>query len=95
MSGAGNLIDGFGLAPGTVVALCGSGGKTTLMYRLATEAVGRGWKVLCSSTVAGQMAPAARWFLYCTKATTAERRHAAGRLAELLGETPFPVLVAD
>jgi probable selenium-dependent hydroxylase accessory protein YqeC len=59
MSGAGNLIDRFGLAPNTVVAICGSGGKTTLMYRLASEAVGRGWKVLCSSTVAGQMAPAA------------------------------------
>jgi probable selenium-dependent hydroxylase accessory protein YqeC len=57
MSEAGNLIGRFGLDPGTVVAICGSGGKTTLMYRLASEAMGRGWKVLCSSTVAAQMAP--------------------------------------
>ncbi|MFQ5893569.1 MAG: selenium cofactor biosynthesis protein YqeC [Nitrospinota bacterium] len=59
MEGAGNLIDRLGITLGSVVALCGSGGKTTFLYRMATAAADRGWNVLCSSTVAAQMAPAA------------------------------------
>ena len=95
MRKAGSLIDRFGITLGSVVAICGSGGKSTLLYRMADAAAERGWRVLCSSTVAGQMAPGARWFLYCTKATTPERRQADGSLAELLGDTPFQIVVAD
>ena len=59
MKGTGSLIDRFGVTIGSVVAICGSGGKTTLLYRLAAEAAERGWKTLCSSTVTAQMVPAA------------------------------------
>ncbi|MEE9519634.1 MAG: selenium cofactor biosynthesis protein YqeC [bacterium] len=59
MRKAGSLIDRFGITLGSVVAICGSGGKSTLLYRMADAAAERGWRVLCSSTVAGQMAPAA------------------------------------
>ncbi len=55
MGGAASLIDRFGVTLGSVVAICGSGGKTTLLYRLAGEAAERGWKALCSSTVTAQM----------------------------------------
>ena len=46
MGGAASLIDHFGVTLGSVVAICGSGGKTTLLYRLAGEAAERGWKAV-------------------------------------------------
>ena len=44
------FLDTFGIARGEVVAIVGSGGKATLMYRLASEAVDRGYAVITTST---------------------------------------------
>ena len=49
--GAGTpFLDTFGIGRGDAVAIVGSGGKATLMYRLAGEAVDRGYAVVTTST---------------------------------------------
>jgi probable selenium-dependent hydroxylase accessory protein YqeC len=45
-----DLLQGLGLGRGDVVALVGAGGKTTLAYRLADEALARGLRVLVTTT---------------------------------------------
>jgi probable selenium-dependent hydroxylase accessory protein YqeC len=45
-----SLLDLLGLRRPEVVAVVGAGGKTTLVYRLAAEARGLGWRVLVSTT---------------------------------------------
>ena len=55
------LQEAFGLNRKDVLALVGAGGKTTLMYRLATELAAAGWRVVVTTTtrlrepVAGQV----------------------------------------
>ena len=44
------FLDAFGIARGDAVAIVGSGGKATLMYRLAGEGVERGYAVVTTST---------------------------------------------
>jgi probable selenium-dependent hydroxylase accessory protein YqeC len=44
------FLDAFGIQAGDTVAIAGSGGKATLMYRLAAEAVSRGYTVITTST---------------------------------------------
>ena len=44
------FLDAFQIGTGTVVAIAGSGGKATLMYHLANEAVQRGLAVLTTSS---------------------------------------------
>ena len=44
------FLDTFGIGRGDAVAIVGSGGKATLMYRLAGEAVERGYAVITTST---------------------------------------------
>ena len=45
-----DFLDTLGICRGDTVAIVGSGGKATLMYRLAGEAVERGFAVITSST---------------------------------------------
>ena len=45
-----SFLDSFCLGRGAAVAIVGSGGKATLMYRLAGEAVARGYAVITTST---------------------------------------------
>ena len=45
-----DLTDALGFGGSEVVALVGGGGKTTTMYRLCLEAVGRGRKAIASGT---------------------------------------------
>lgn len=45
-----DLFVGLGVPERGIVALCGGGGKTTLMYRLAAQAVSRGVPVACATT---------------------------------------------
>lgn len=45
-----DLFEAFALRPGAIVAAVGGGGKTSLIYRLAEEAAGRGLSALVSST---------------------------------------------
>ena len=44
------FLDTLGIRRGDAVAIVGSGGKATLMYRLAGEAVDRGYAVITTST---------------------------------------------
>ncbi|MYK97918.1 MAG: hypothetical protein F4014_03650, partial [Gemmatimonadetes bacterium] len=44
------FLDTLGIRRGDAVAIVGSGGKATLMYRLAGEAVDRGDAVITTST---------------------------------------------
>lgn len=44
------FLDTLGIGGGDCVAIVGSGGKATLMYRLAGEAVDRGYAVITTST---------------------------------------------
>lgn len=44
------FLNTFGIGRGDAVAIVGSGGKATLMYRLAAEAVERGYAVITTST---------------------------------------------
>lgn len=44
------LAQGLGLPDAGIVCLCGAGGKTTLMYALAAQAVASGRCVVCSTT---------------------------------------------
>jgi len=44
------FLNAFGISKGDVVSLCGAGGKTTLLYRLANEAKDLGYKVLVTTT---------------------------------------------
>lgn len=44
------ILSAFGIVRGDVVAVVGAGGKTTLMYRMATEARARGLSVLVTTT---------------------------------------------
>ena len=44
------FLDTLGIGRGEAVAIVGSGGKATLMYRLAGEAVARGYAVITTST---------------------------------------------
>lgn len=44
------FLDTLGIRRGDAVAIVGSGGKATLMYRLAGEAVERGYAVITTST---------------------------------------------
>lgn len=44
------FLDALGIHRGDAVAIVGSGGKATLMYRLAGEAVERGYAVITTST---------------------------------------------
>lgn len=44
------FLDTLGVGKGDAVAIVGSGGKATLMYRLAREAVARGYAVITTST---------------------------------------------
>jgi molybdenum cofactor cytidylyltransferase len=45
-----DLFDAFGLAPGSMVAAVGGGGKTSLVYALAGEAAGRGLSAVVTTT---------------------------------------------
>lgn len=45
-----NLMQGLDLPNAGMVSLCGAGGKTTLMYALAAEAVAKGHAVVCATT---------------------------------------------
>jgi len=44
------LLAVLGIGRGDVVSVVGAGGKTTLVYRLAAEARGQGWRVLVTTT---------------------------------------------
>lgn len=44
------FLDTLGIGRGDAVAIVGSGGKATLMYRLAAEGVDRGYAVITTST---------------------------------------------
>ena len=44
------FLDTLGIRRGDAVAIVGSGGKATLMYRLAGEAIDRGYAVITTST---------------------------------------------
>ncbi len=44
------FLNAFRITQGDVVSLCGAGGKTTLLYRLANEAKDLGYKVLVTTT---------------------------------------------
>ncbi len=45
-----SFLQAFGIARGDVVCLIGAGGKTSLMFRLAEEARGQGFKVLVTTS---------------------------------------------
>ncbi|MFK5926887.1 MAG: selenium cofactor biosynthesis protein YqeC, partial [Desulfuromusa sp.] len=44
------FLNAFNLKKGDTVSICGAGGKTTLLYRLANEAKARGYSVLITTT---------------------------------------------
>ncbi len=44
------LREGLQIRKGEVVSLVGAGGKTTAMYRLASELAGQGWRVITTTT---------------------------------------------
>ncbi len=44
------IFDALGIDRGDIVALVGGGGKTTAMFRLASEALALGWKVVTTTT---------------------------------------------
>ncbi len=46
-----SLLEAFGFAPGAMVAAVGGGGKTSLVFRVAAEAVERGIPALVTTTV--------------------------------------------
>lgn len=45
-----DLLQALGVSRGAIVALAGAGGKTTLAYRLASEARRAGWRVIVTTT---------------------------------------------
>lgn len=45
-----DLFEAFDLAPGTIVAVVGGGGKTSLVYALAAEAAARGLSAIVTTT---------------------------------------------
>lgn len=45
-----SILEAIGVARGDIVALVGGGGKTTVMFRMASEALALGWKVITTTT---------------------------------------------
>jgi molybdenum cofactor cytidylyltransferase len=44
------ILEALGIVKGDIVALVGGGGKTTVMFRLASEATSCGWKTITTTT---------------------------------------------
>lgn len=65
-----SLVSALGLASARLVALCGAGGKTSLMFALADELAGKGERVLVTTTtrLAREEAEGARPWLHAAGA---------------------------